>query len=116
MLNEVPNGFGQSSSKIYSDIADLTEITSLPVEGHVHRDVDAAILKAQAELKVPTAILSPPLIHGIGKGPGKTRSIQIPFLTEAILKRGKAFQVLEGQNIWDGELFIAVGGNLMNGS
>ncbi len=106
MLNEVPNGFGQPSAKIYSDVADLAEITSLPVEGHIHRDVDAAILKAQEELKVPTAILSPPLVHGVGGGPMKTRSIQIPFLTEAILKRGKAFQVLDGQNIWDGEFIV----------
>lgn len=73
----------------------------MPVENHVHRDVDKAVLEAQEKLKVPTAILSPPLIHGVGKGPIKTRSIQIPFLAEAILKRGKGFQVLEGQNIWD---------------
>jgi hypothetical protein len=79
----------------------LAEITSFPVEGHVHRDVDKAILEAQKRLHVPTAIVSPPMIHGIGKGPVKTRSIQIPALAEAILKRGKGFQVLEGQNIWD---------------
>lgn len=60
-----------------------------------------AILEIQKKLHVPTAILSPPLVHGVGIGPIKKRSIQIPALAEAILKRGKGFQVLEGQNIWD---------------
>ncbi|CZT09181.1 related to nucleoside-diphosphate-sugar epimerase [Rhynchosporium graminicola] len=101
MLNEVPNGFGQPSTKVYSDITDLKEITSFPLENHVHRDVDMAILKAQKKFSVPTAIVSPPMIHGVGRGPLKTRSIQIPFLIESTLKRGKGFQILEGQNIWD---------------
>lgn len=92
---------GQPSDKVYHDIADLAEITSFPIENHVHRDVDIAILAANKQFSVPTAILSPPTIHGVGKGPIKTRSIQIPFLAEAILKRGRGFQVLEGQNEWD---------------
>jgi hypothetical protein len=94
---------GQPSTKVYHDIADLQELTSLPLENHFHRDVEKAFLEAQKKFGVPTAILSPPLIHGVGKGPLKTRSIQIPFMTEAVLKRGKGFQVLEGQNVWDGK-------------
>jgi hypothetical protein len=43
-----------------------------------------------------------PTIHGVGKGPIKTRSLQIPWLTEAILKHGEAFTVGEGKNVWDG--------------
>ncbi|KAG4411878.1 hypothetical protein IFR04_014995 [Cadophora malorum] len=101
MLNDVPNGFGQPSTKVYSDIADLQEITSFPIENHVHRDVDMALLEAQKRFSVPTAIVSPPMIHGVGQGPLKQRSIQVPFLIEAILKRGKGFQVLDGENIWD---------------
>jgi hypothetical protein len=81
----------------------LVEITSFPIENHFHRDVDIAVLEGNKKFNVPTAIVSPPLLHGIGKGPIKTRSIQIPFLTDAVLKRGKGFQVLEGQNIWNGE-------------
>ncbi|KAH7407981.1 hypothetical protein BKA64DRAFT_693998 [Cadophora sp. MPI-SDFR-AT-0126] len=101
MLNDVPNGFGQPSTKVYSDVADLQEITSFPIENHVHRDVDMALLEAQKKFAVPTAIVSPPMIHGVGQGPLKKRSIQVPFLIEAILKRGKGFQVLDGENIWD---------------
>lgn len=92
---------GQPSSKIYEDTSDQAEITSFPVEGHVHRDVDMAVLKAHKDWSVPNAILAPPLVHGVGNGPLKKRSIQIPALIEAILKRGTAFQILEGQNIWD---------------
>lgn len=119
MLNDVQNGFGtyytheprsvayhelgNSSNKVYHDITDLAELTSLPLENHVHRDVEMAVLDAQKKFKVPTAILSPPTIHGVGKGPMKTRSIQIPFMTESVLKRGQGFQILEGQNIWDGK-------------
>tara|TARA_R110002060_G_scaffold78222_1_gene91027 strand:+ start:817 stop:1251 length:435 start_codon:yes stop_codon:yes gene_type:complete len=94
---------GQPSTKVYSDIADLQEITSFPIENHVHRDVDMALLEAQKRFSVPTAIVSPPMIHGVGQGPLKQRSIQVPFLIEAILKRGKGFQVLDGENIWDRE-------------
>lgn len=94
---------GQPSDKIYHDIADLAEVTSLPEEGHVHRDVEKAVLEAQKKFSVPTAIISPPLIHGIGKGPIKVNSAQIPMLTAAILKRGKGFQIGEGQNNWDGK-------------
>ena len=36
-------------------------------------------------------------------GAVKERSIQVPFLVEAMLKRGKGFQILEGKNIWDRE-------------
>jgi hypothetical protein len=79
----------------------VTEITTLPLEGHLHRDIDIAVLNTGAELKVPTAIISPPMIYGVGAGPIKTRSIQVPILTEAILKRGRGFQILNGQNIWD---------------
>lgn len=100
MLNDVSNGLGNPSDKIYSDVKDVKEITSFDLS-HIHRDVDAAVIAAGKQFGVPTAIVSPDTIHGVGSGPIKKRSIQIPFLTEAILKRGKAFTVLAGKNIWD---------------
>ena len=69
----------------------------------MHRDVDMAVLEAQKKLHVPTAIVSPPMVYGVGKGPLKNRSIQVPSMIEAILKRGKGFQVLDGLNFWDRE-------------
>jgi hypothetical protein len=100
ILHDVTNGYGQPTSKIYHDTTDLVAITSFD-STHVHADVDASVTAAGLKYGVPTAILSPVTIHGIGHGPVRTRSIQIPFLTEGILKRGKAFTVLEGKNIWD---------------
>ncbi|RDW91574.1 hypothetical protein BP5796_02739 [Coleophoma crateriformis] len=100
MLHDVSNGYGNLAERVYSDISELKEVTSLPIEGNIHRDVDAAVLAAHEATNVPVAIISPPTIHGVGKGPVKNRSLQIPFLTEAIIKRGKGFQVLEGQNMW----------------
>jgi hypothetical protein len=103
MLHDISNGYGNPSFKIYHDTTDVKEITSLDLS-HVHRDVDASIIAAGLEHGVPTAIISPVTIHGIGAGPMKTRSLQIPFLTEAILKRGKAFTVGAGKNYWDSKL------------
>jgi hypothetical protein len=103
MLHDVTNGYGNPSSKIYKDVADVLEATSLD-ESHVHRNVDASVISAGEKYGIKTAIVSPPTIHGIGKGLIKNRSLQIPFLTEGILKRGKAFTVGEGNNIWDSKL------------
>ncbi|EHK99863.1 hypothetical protein M7I_4185 [Glarea lozoyensis 74030] len=100
MLHDVQNGYGNPSPKVYSDISDVMEVTSLD-STHVHRDIDAAVIAAGEKFGVPTAIVSPVTIYGVGHGPIKTRSLQIPFLTEAILKHKKAFTVLEGNNIWD---------------
>jgi nucleoside-diphosphate-sugar epimerase len=100
ILHDVTNGFGNPSSKIYHDVADLSAITSFD-STHVHADIDAAVISAGQKYGIPTAIISPVTIYGVGHGPMKNRSIQIPFLTEAILKRGKSFTVLEGNNIWD---------------
>jgi nucleoside-diphosphate-sugar epimerase len=95
-----PLGPGYATQKMYSDVSDIRAITSLPMTA-VHRDLDDAVISGGLALGVPTAIISPPTIHGIGKGPLKKRSLQIPWLTEAILKRGKGFTVQKGENWWD---------------
>jgi nucleoside-diphosphate-sugar epimerase len=102
IMTDMSNGPGNSAQKVYHDMdpTDIQEILSFD-ESHIHRDVEAAVVAAAAQYGVETAILSPPMIHGIGKGPLKQRSIQVPILIECILNRGKAFQVLEGSNIWN---------------
>ncbi|RDW75541.1 NAD(P)-binding Rossmann-fold containing protein [Coleophoma cylindrospora] len=100
ILHEVPNGYGNPSTKIYSDVDDVMEITSFD-STHVHRDIDASVIEAGIKFGIPTAIVSPVTIYGVGHGPIKTRSLQIPFLTQGILSRGKAFTIGEGCNIWD---------------
>lgn len=103
MLQDISTGYGNPAPRIYHDLADVKEIFFFD-ETHVHRDVDAAVISAGLKYGVPTTIVSPVAIHGVGAGPIKTRSIQIPFLTQAILKRGKAFTVNEGRNLWDSNL------------
>jgi nucleoside-diphosphate-sugar epimerase len=100
VLNDTSTGFGEPAPKVYDDIEDIKEITSLP-ESALHRNVDDAVITGGVKNDVPTAIICPPLIYGVGEGPIKTRSIQIPYLSEAILKRGRAFTVGKGRNIWD---------------
>ncbi|KAI5851137.1 hypothetical protein DFP73DRAFT_490131 [Morchella snyderi] len=94
--------FGQQAGeKIYDDIESVKELTSFPIEGHLHRDVDTIILAANSD-NVKTAIVCPPTIYGLGAGTaGNTRSAQVPELTKNILKRGEAFHVTAGKSIWN---------------
>ena len=100
MLADFSTGEGNEASKVYSDVADVKEIISLPLT-HFHRDVDNAVISGGQAKNVKTAIVSPPTIYGVGKGPLKKRSIQVPALIAGILSRGKGFTVGEGQSIWD---------------
>jgi hypothetical protein len=101
-MNDTSTGAGNESLKVYHDMnpEDVQEILSFDLS-HIHRDVEEAVLTTSKKYGVTSAIISPPMIHGVGAGPMKKRSIQVPILIDAILKRGKAFQVLEGNNIWN---------------
>ncbi|KAI9775590.1 MAG: hypothetical protein M1839_000991 [Geoglossum umbratile] len=107
ILRDVSTGYGNESSKIYHDasVADIAEIVSFD-STHPHQDTEKVIRTTAKAEAVPFAILCPPTIYGIGKGAIKTRSIQIPQLVETMLKRGRAFQILEGQNFWDSEILF----------
>lgn len=102
IMADMSTGPGNAAPKVYRDTSpsDIQEIMFFD-ESHIHRDVEAAVVAAAAQHNVKTAIISPPMIHGVGNGPVKKRSIQVPILIENILKRGKAFQILEGENIWN---------------
>jgi len=89
-----------TNNKIYNDVTDIVQITSLG-PSYLHGPCDVAVLSTGNELKVPTAIVCPPAIYGIGKGPVKTRNGQLPFLGEEILKRGKGFMINEGKDYFD---------------
>jgi nucleoside-diphosphate-sugar epimerase len=101
-MNDMSTGPGNPATKVYHDMvpSDIREILSFD-ESHIHREVEAAVVAAAAQYDVKTAIISPPMIHGVGNGPVKKRSIQVPILIESILKRGKAFHILEGENVWN---------------
>lgn len=93
---ETPKYHGHKNPKIWSDVQDITAITSLP-DGAPHRNVDKLILTAAAQ-GLKTAIVCPPDIYGKGTGPGKTRSIFLPMFVDAIQEVGAPFYAGEGEN------------------
>ncbi|PWW79851.1 NAD(P)-binding protein [Tuber magnatum] len=99
-INRVSEFGKAASDKIYDDIDNVQEITSLPESGHIHRDVDSIVIGANSNT-LKTAIVCPPTIYGPGSGSGNVRSNQVPELTKHTLKRGQAFQVTNGATIWN---------------
>ncbi|KAL8695603.1 MAG: hypothetical protein Q9224_003307 [Gallowayella concinna] len=91
--------FGESSSKIYDDWDGVSEITTLP-DFAPHRNVDKLVLAAGSQ-NVKAAIVCPPTIYGVGRGPGNQRSHQIPELSRCTLQKGHGIQVGAGKTRWN---------------
>ncbi|KAF2447637.1 NAD(P)-binding protein [Karstenula rhodostoma CBS 690.94] len=97
----ISGNVGNKSTKVYDDLADIATITSFP-DAVFHRPVDKLVLEASNKYpNVRTAVVCPPAIIGVGRGPGNTRTIQIPMLIELSRKRGKAFQLGKGEATWN---------------
>ena len=93
--------FGEPSAKVYNDWDGIEELTSLPDDAF-HRNVDKVILEGSKEYpkKVRTAIVCPPTIYGIGRGPDNQRSQQLYELAKHTLKLKQGFQVGAGKAYW----------------
>lgn len=93
--------YGIERPKVYNDWEGIDELMSFPSDAS-HRDVDEVIIKTGKDMptSVRTAIVCPPTIYGLGRGPVGKRSIQVPIMADAVLKRGKGFMVGGGENIW----------------
>ncbi|GME33731.1 NAD-dependent epimerase/dehydratase [Neofusicoccum parvum] len=92
--------FGEPSTKVYDDLSSIAEITSFPDEAW-HRPIDKVVLAAgSAAPTLHPAIVCPPCIYGLGRGPGNARSSQVPELTRHTLARGRGFTVGGGQARW----------------
>ncbi|TLD30267.1 Decapping nuclease [Venturia nashicola] len=91
------NSFGTSSTKVYDDWENVSEVTSLPDQAW-HRNVDKIVLAAGGNIK--TAIVCPPTIYGPGRGPGNTYSDQWYFMAKGMMEHKYGFMVGEGQNKW----------------
>ncbi|KAI0169147.1 NAD(P)-binding protein [Hypoxylon sp. FL1284] len=87
-------------SQRYHDVDDIERIVNLP-DTAMHRDVDKAVLAANANAAVRTLIISPPTIYGQGRGPVNRRSIQVPGLVEQTLRGGSAPVQAPGLAEWD---------------
>jgi hypothetical protein len=96
---EIADGrFGFENSDTYDDVKDAKKISSI-IENSPKRAVDNLVI-VQDEEKVKTALIVGPLIYGIGRGPGNTRSIQAPEIARVTLKLHEGFKLGEGKNKW----------------
>ena len=91
--------FGDLEDKVYNDWDGINELTSLP-DFAAHRNVDKIFLEAGEDQSGPlkTAIVCPPTIYGLGRGPGNKRSQQLYDLTAIVLTQGEGKRVGKGQN------------------
>lgn len=86
-----------ASDKIYND-QDIESIHAIPIT-QLHRDVDTYIFENSQNFD--SIIVAPPTIHGIGTGPFKRISQQIPKLISTYIKYGKAATLGKGLNVWN---------------
>lgn len=97
---------GSGSDIIYNDLTGIESIKSL-IKKYPSRAVDNYMLSvAEQNSSVKTAVVVPPVIYGQGRGPVNRRSIQIPGLANATLKRQRGLQIGPGQSRW-GNIHIA---------
>jgi nucleoside-diphosphate-sugar epimerase len=105
ILGDPDQDYGAPPDREYDDVADIKTITKLPLK-RSHRNVDKLVLKASAgddpveNAKIKTSIICPPTIYGKGDGPVRIRSIQLPNLANAALRRGGSLAVNKGENEW----------------
>lgn len=90
--------FGEESSKVYDDWEGVAEVTSLP-DAAPHRLNDKLILGADGP-SLRTAIVCPPTIYGLGRGPGNRRGHQLNELARCTLERREGFMVGKGKTRW----------------
>jgi nucleoside-diphosphate-sugar epimerase len=65
------------------------------------RTSDIVTVESGLEMGVPTHIIMPPTIYGVGTGLFNKLSIQVPTLIRTALKLGHAVVVGEGKSTWD---------------
>ncbi|CAH0044369.1 unnamed protein product, partial [Clonostachys solani] len=91
---------GTGSDIIWDDLDDIASIKSI-IKSNPTRVVDNYMMSvAQSSSYIQTAVVYPPVIYGLGRGPVNQRSVQIPDLVEASLKRRRAFRLGPGLNRW----------------
>jgi hypothetical protein len=91
---------GTESDIIWDDLDGIEAIKSI-IRSNPTRAVDNYMMSvAQSSSYIKTAAVYPPIIYGSGRGPINQRSVQIPDLVEASLKRRRAFRLGPGVNRW----------------
>ncbi|KAL9098814.1 MAG: hypothetical protein Q9163_005592 [Psora crenata] len=89
---------GEASAEIYDDWDGIGAVTSVP-DLAPHRVVDKIILNAEGP-NLKTAIVCPPTIYGVGRGPGNQRGHQLYELVRCTLQRKQGLQIGAGKSFW----------------
>ena len=118
--NQSSDTYGYDDGEFYDDWDGVTELTSLPDDA-AHRDIDKIVLATGSD-KIKTAIVCPPTIYGLGRGPDNRHSQQAYQSAENILRNKKGFIYGEGKNVWHhvhvhdlSDLYVALGEAAVNG-
>ncbi|KAI9721010.1 MAG: hypothetical protein M1812_002489 [Candelaria pacifica] len=90
--------YGYLGGRVYGDIDDAEFLYNLPPH-RPHADIDRTILTTGEESGLRTAIVSLPMIHGIGTGPIRQKGRFATYLN-AVIHGDRAFVVGAGQNMW----------------
>lgn len=100
--SEVRKTAGEHDDKIFNDWDGVDELVNLPA-GAFHRNVDELVLQTGTRYadRVKTAIICPPTIYGVGRGPVPTRGRQVYELTTFILKGGYVPLIGRGLARWN---------------
>jgi len=87
------------SKKVWNDNK-VEDIRSIDI-GQPHRTIDVEIFNAHDRRDVDAYIICPSCIYGIGDGPVRRISIQIPNIIRAALRRKEVPYVGKGTNTWN---------------
>lgn len=97
-VSTASRGIGQCTSKVWSDITDLSEITAFD-HSHWHAVTDQLVISEGKRQGIRTAMVVPPVVYGTGKGQIRRTTMVLPSYVHAVKKRGKGFTVGEGKNV-----------------
>jgi nucleoside-diphosphate-sugar epimerase len=92
--------FGEDATKIYDDWDNVQEMVTKIPDHAPHRNVDKIVQSVREGTKVKSAIVCPPCIYGVGRGPGNQTSVQVPWLAQATIKQGHGIKVGAGKACW----------------
>lgn len=99
LANKLYN-YGDPSDAIFDDLGGVADILSV-VRRNPGNDLDKYMFEVAGDTpSVKTALVVGPIIYGEGRGPVNKRSVQIPDLTKAILKRQRGLHVGKGHSRW----------------
>ncbi|KAH8881962.1 NAD(P)-binding protein [Thozetella sp. PMI_491] len=87
---------GNSNPRIWNDITDIQEITTLP-EDRLQRPADKMVQEANNDL-IKTICICPPDIYGQARSVGSHTTYMIPMYVKAVIKHKEAFYLGKGEN------------------